>query len=103
MYTIKVNVNGGGGGGQKGGNFRGGGGGRGVSYREFFPWAPSKIAELLKTGSCSVEQAISCFTVNSLLKQRLLFSSSIFYLRMLFFTAYEIDSCHRLENKLPVI
>ena len=58
LYTIKVNVNGGVGGGRggpKGGNFRGGVGTEGVSYREFFPWAPSKIGELLKTGSCSVE------------------------------------------------
>ena len=39
-----------------------------MSYREFFSGASSKIGELLKTSSCSVEQAISCFTVNSLLK-----------------------------------
>ena len=41
----------------------------GVAPREFFPGAPSKIDELLKTISCSVEQAISYLTVNSLLKQ----------------------------------
>ena len=34
-----------------------------------FPRAPSKIGELLNTGSCSVEQAIRYFTVNSLSKQ----------------------------------
>ena len=51
----------GGGGGPKGGNFRGGGGG--------FPGAPSKIDELFKTNSCPVEEAISDFPVNSLLKQ----------------------------------
>ena len=50
-----------GGGGPKGGNFRGGGGG--------FPGAPSKIDELFKTNSCPVEEAISDFPVNSLLKQ----------------------------------
>ena len=50
-----------GGGGPKGGNFRGGGGG--------FLGAPSKIDELFKTNSCPVEEAISHFPVNSLLKQ----------------------------------
>ena len=45
------------------------GAGGGVASREFFPGAPSKIDELLKTISCSVEQAISHLTVNSLLKQ----------------------------------
>ena len=29
----------------------------------FFPGTPSKIGELLKTNSCSVQQAVSCFTV----------------------------------------
>ena len=47
----------------------GGGGGGWVASREFFPGASSKIDELLKTNSCSVEQAISYLTVNSLLKQ----------------------------------
>ena len=52
----------------KGGNSLGGGGGW-VASREFFPGAPSKIDELLKSNSCSVEQAISYLTVNSLIKQ----------------------------------
>ena len=47
-------------GGTKGGNFRGGGGGS----RSFYQGAPSKIGELLRTNSFSVEQAISYFTVN---------------------------------------
>ena len=47
--------------GPKGGNFRGGGGG--------FPGALSKIDELFKTNSCPVEEVISHFPVNSLLKQ----------------------------------
>ena len=34
-----------------------------------FPGAPSKIDELFKTNSCPVEEAISHFPVNSLLKQ----------------------------------
>ena len=42
-----------------------------------FPGAPSKTGELSKTNSCSVEEAISCFTVNGLLKQESLFSSDI--------------------------
>ena len=46
-----------------------GAGGGGVASREFFPGAPSKIDELLKTISSSVEQAISYLTLNSLLKQ----------------------------------
>ena len=50
-----------GGEGPKGGNFRGGGGG--------FPGALSKIDELFKTNSCPVEEVISHFPVNSLLKQ----------------------------------
>ena len=48
------------GGGCKGGNFRGGGGG---GSRSFFKGVLSKIGELLKTNSCSVEQAISYFTL----------------------------------------
>ena len=47
--------------GPKGGNFRGGRGG--------FPGALSKIDELFKTNSCPVEEVISHFPVNSLLKQ----------------------------------
>ena len=47
--------------GPKGGNFRGGGGG--------FPGVPSKTDELFKTNSCPVEEAISYFPVNSILKQ----------------------------------
>ena len=50
-----------GGEGPRGGNFRGGGGG--------FPGALSKIDELFKTNSCPVEEVISHFPVNSLLKQ----------------------------------
>ena len=42
---------------------------RGGGGSEFFPGAPSKIHELLKTIGCSVEQVISYLTVNSLLKQ----------------------------------
>ena len=54
----------------KGGNFlRGGGGGGWVASRKFSPGAPSKIDELLKSNSFSVEQAISYLTVNSLTKQ----------------------------------
>ena len=34
----------------------------------FFPGTPSKIGELLKTNSCSVEQAVSCFTVTRCFK-----------------------------------
>ena len=64
---------GGGGGAPRGGLLGGGGGGRGggggVASREFFPGSPCKIDELLKTNSCSVEQAISYLTVNSFLKQ----------------------------------
>ena len=39
----------------------------------------STTGEFSKTNSCSVELAISYFTVNGLLKQELLFSSRIFY------------------------
>ena len=45
----------------------------------FFSGAPSKTDELSKTNSRSVEQAISYFTLNDLLKQELLFSSMLFY------------------------
>ena len=44
-------------------------GGGGGASREFFPGPSSKIDDFLKTNSCSVEQAISYLTVNSLLKQ----------------------------------
>ena len=40
-----------------------------MASREFFTGGPSKIDELLKTNSFSIEQAISYLTVNSLLKQ----------------------------------
>ena len=40
-------------------NFRGGGGGL---SRSFFRGARSKIGELFKTNSCSLENAISYFT-----------------------------------------
>ena len=60
------------------GNFRGG---WGWFLEVFFPGIPSKFNKLSKTNSCSVEQAISYFAVNGLLKQKLLYSSMIFYLR----------------------
>ena len=41
----------------------------------------SSTGELSKTNSCSVEQAISYFTVNTLSKQESLFSSMTFYQR----------------------
>ena len=40
----------------------------GWSLEVFFPGTPSKIGELLKTNSCSVEQAVSCFTVTRCFK-----------------------------------
>ena len=40
----------------------------------FFHGVPSKIGELLKTNSCSVEQAISYFTVNRCFKAKIIFS-----------------------------
>ena len=93
---------------------RGGGGvekeatsdGWGVSYREFFGGAPSKIGELLKTSSWSVEQAISYLTVNSLLKQY----SYCFHRWFLFMIGWMLFSWLTrwivvipLTNKLPVI
>ena len=42
---------------QKRGNFRGGG----VAFRGVFPEALGNIGELLKSNSCSVEQAVSYF------------------------------------------
>ena len=39
----------------------------------------SKTGDLSKTNSCSVEQAISYFTVHGLLKQELLFSLMTFH------------------------
>ena len=60
--------------------------GVGVVSRGLFPGIPSKINKLSKTNSCSVEQAISYFAVNGLLKQKLLYSSMIFiYGRLNFF------------------
>ena len=41
--------------------------------RVFFLGVPSKIGKLSKTNSCFVEQAISYFTVNRLLKQNYCF------------------------------
>ena len=41
--------------------------------------SPSKTGELSKTNSRTAEQALSHFTVDDLLKQELLFSSTIFY------------------------
>ena len=65
-----------GGGVQEGRNFRGGGG---VASRGLFPGVPSKAGELSKTNSRSVEQALSYFTVDDLLKQELWFSAMIFH------------------------
>ena len=66
-----------------------------------FPGALSKTCKLLKTNSCSVEQAGSCFTVNGLLKQELLFWLMMFFIKVgwmfFFFTAYTIGSCHWLS------
>ena len=64
-------------GGPKGRNFRGCGGGSGFS--RFFSVSPSKSGALSKTNSRTAEQALSHFTVDDLLKQELLFSSTIFY------------------------
>ena len=47
----------------------------------FIPGAQSNIVKLSKTNSCSVEQAIGYFAANGLFKQKLLFSSMIFYLQ----------------------
>ena len=67
-----------------------------MASRGLFPGAPSKTGELSKTNSRSVEQALSYFTVESW------FSAMIFHYRSaeFFSTAYAIDSCHRLINKL---
>ena len=46
-----------------------------------FPGALSKTGKLLKTNSCSVEQAGSYFTVNGLLKQELLFWLMMFFIK----------------------
>ena len=62
--------------------------------------------KIVKNNSCSIEQAISYFAANDLLKQELLFSSMIVFLRSAeaFFTAYATDSCHRLTNfRLPKV
>ena len=64
-------------GGPKGRNFRWGDGGSGFS--RFFSVSPSKAGELSKTNNRTAEQALSHFTVDDLLKQELLFSSTIFY------------------------
>ena len=72
------------------GNFRRGGGG----FSRSFPGIPSKVNKLSKTNSCSVEQAISYFAVNGLLKQKLLYSSMIFYLR-----SAEFSFFHGLRDK----
>ena len=61
----------------KGRNFRWSVGGSGFS--RFFSVSPSKTGELSKTNSRTAEQALSHFTVDDLLKQELLFSSTIFY------------------------
>ena len=41
----------------------------GAASPGLFPGAPSNTGVLLKTNSFSVEQALSCFTVDDLLKQ----------------------------------
>ena len=64
-------------GGPKGRNFRWGDGGSGFS--RFFSVSASKTGELSKTNNRTAEQALSHFTVDDLLKQELLFSSTIFY------------------------
>ena len=51
----------------------------GVASRGLFPGVPSKAGELSKTNSRSVEQALSYFTVDDLLKQELWFSAMIFH------------------------
>ena len=50
-----------------------------MASRGPFPGAPSKAGELSKTNSRSVEQALSYFTVDDLLKQELWFSAMIFH------------------------
>ena len=45
----------------------------------FFSVSPSKTGELSKTNRRTAEQALSHFTADDLLKQELLFSSTIFY------------------------
>ena len=71
------------------------GGGGGVVSWGLFPGAQSKTGKLLKTNSCSVEQAGSYFTVNGLLKQELLFWLMMFFIKgrlnVFFFTAYVHD------------
>ena len=57
------------GGGLKDGIFLGVGG---WFLEVFLLGAPSKIGELLKTNSCSVEQAISYFTVNRCFKTKII-------------------------------
>ena len=69
--------------------------------------AISKTGEFSKTITAALLSWLSVILLlNGLLKQELLFSSRIFYLRSaegFFFTAYAIDSqCHRLVNKLLV-
>ena len=52
---------------------------KGVPFEEFFPGAPSKIGELLKTSSYFFEQAICFFLlVTGVSKQELLFSLRTF-------------------------
>ena len=55
---------------------------------------PSKIGEFLKTGRCSVEQAVSYFTVNSLSKTVIIRLPECFLHGLRY---------HRLVNKLLVI
>ena len=69
--------------------------------------AISKTGEFSKTITAALLSWLSVILLlNGLLKQELLFSSRIFYLRSaegFLFTAYAIDSqCHRLVNKLLV-
>ena len=76
--------------------------GGGVVSWGLFPGALSKTGKLLKTNSCSVEQAGSYFTVNGLLKQELLFWLMMFFIKgrlNVFFSrlTYTIGSCHWLS------
>ena len=51
-----------------------------VASRGFFPCLQVRLhGELSKTNNRTAEQALSHFTVDDLLKQELLFSSTIFY------------------------
>ena len=65
-------------GGPKGGDFRGGGGG---FSRSFVPGAPIKIGELLKSNTVLLSELSVILLIICVAKQKLLFSSMIFYLQ----------------------